>query len=63
MKIDAVADRCQSILAALSETIVGKATVLEQILAGVLADGHILIEDYPGWPRRSSPASSRKPSI
>ena len=48
MKIDAVADRCQSILAALGETIVGKATVLEQILAGVLANGHILIEDYPG---------------
>ena len=48
MKIDAVADRCQSILAALGETIVGKATVLEQILAGILANGHILIEDYPG---------------
>jgi MoxR-like ATPase len=27
---------------------VGKAAVLEQILAGVLANGHILIEDYPG---------------
>ena len=26
----------------------GKAPVLEQILAGVLANGHILIEDYPG---------------
>jgi MoxR-like ATPase len=48
MKIDAVADRCQDILAALSQVIVGKADVLEQILAGVLANGHILIEDYPG---------------
>ena len=48
MKIDAVADRCQNILAALGQTIVGKAHVLEQILAGVLANGHILIEDYPG---------------
>ena len=48
MKIDAVADRCQEILAALSQVIVGKAEVLEQILAGVLANGHILIEDYPG---------------
>jgi MoxR-like ATPase len=28
--------------------IVGKAEVLEQILAGVLANGHILIEDVPG---------------
>jgi MoxR-like ATPase len=48
VKIDAVADRCQEILAALSQVIVGKNDVLEQILAGVLASGHILIEDYPG---------------
>jgi MoxR-like ATPase len=48
MKIDGVADRCQEILAALGQVIVGKREVLEQILAGVLADGHILIEDYPG---------------
>ena len=48
MKIDAVADRCQEILAALSQVIVGKTGVLEQLLAGVLANGHILIEDYPG---------------
>jgi len=48
MKVDAVADRCQDILAALSQVIVGKTDVLQQIMAGVLANGHILIEDYPG---------------
>ncbi len=48
MKIEPVADRCQEILAALAQVIVGKADVLEQILAGLLANGHILIEDYPG---------------
>jgi len=48
MKIDAVADRCQEILDALGRVVVGKREVLEQILAGVLANGHILIEDYPG---------------
>ncbi len=48
MKIDAVADRGQEILAALAQVIVGKGEVLEQLLAGVLANGHILIEDYPG---------------
>jgi MoxR-like ATPase len=48
MKIEGVADRCQQIVAALGQVIVGKAEVLEQILAGVLANGHILIEDYPG---------------
>jgi MoxR-like ATPase len=48
MKIDGVADRCQAILAALAQVIVGKTEVLEHILAGVLANGHILIEDNPG---------------
>jgi MoxR-like ATPase len=48
MKLDAVADRAEQILAALSQVIVGKGDVLRQILAGVLANGHILIEDYPG---------------
>ena len=48
MKLDAVADRCQAIPAALGQVIVGKADVLEQLLAGILANGHILIEDYPG---------------
>jgi MoxR-like ATPase len=48
VKIDRVADRSQDILAALGQIIVGKGEVLEQILAGVLANGHILIEDFPG---------------
>jgi MoxR-like ATPase len=48
VKIEAVADRCHTILAALAQVIVGKADVLEQIMAGVLANGHILIEDNPG---------------
>ncbi len=48
MKIEAVADRCQEILASLAQVIVGKAEVLEQLLAGLLANGHILIEDVPG---------------
>ena len=48
MKLEAVADRCQEVLAALGQVIVGKAHVLQQIMAGILANGHILIEDYPG---------------
>jgi len=48
VKIEHVADRSEQILAALAQVVVGKAAVLEQILAGVLANGHILIEDYPG---------------
>jgi MoxR-like ATPase len=48
VKLDAVADRCQEVLAALGQVIVGKTDVLQQVLAGLLANGHILIEDYPG---------------
>jgi MoxR-like ATPase len=48
MNLATVADRGQVILAGLAEIIVGKAEVLERILAGLLANGHILIEDYPG---------------
>src|SRR5205823_8977073 len=43
LKIDTVADRCEAILAALAQVVVGKTGVLEQILAGVLANGHVLI--------------------
>ena len=48
MNITAVADRGQDILAVLGHVIVGKTNVLEQVLTGMLANGHILIEDYPG---------------
>jgi len=48
VKLDAVADRCQEILGTLAQVIVGKAEVLQQIVAGILASGHVLIEDYPG---------------
>jgi MoxR-like ATPase len=48
MTIARVTERSGQILAALARVIVGKADVLERILAGILANGHILIEDYPG---------------
>ncbi len=48
MKLDMVADRSRDILAALSQVIVGKEEALDRILAGILSNGHVLIEDYPG---------------
>jgi MoxR-like ATPase len=48
MKIDAVTERSHEILGALARVIVGKTDVLSRILAGILANGHVLIEDYPG---------------
>jgi MoxR-like ATPase len=39
---------CQDIIAEVERAIVGKRTVLEIILASILAGGHVLLEDYPG---------------
>ncbi len=39
---------CQAVIAEVEKAIVGKRTVLEIIMASVLAGGHVLLEDYPG---------------
>ena len=48
MTVGRVTERSAEIVGVLARVIVGKADVLERILAGILANGHILIEDYPG---------------
>jgi MoxR-like ATPase len=48
MTIETLVIRGREILAALSGVVVGKEEVLDRVLAGILANGHILIEDYPG---------------
>jgi MoxR-like ATPase len=48
VKITAVAERVREVVQTLGRIVVGKDEVLERILAGVLANGHVLIEDYPG---------------
>ena len=48
MKATEIRDRCQKAIDAISQIVVGKDRVLRQITAGILANGHILIEDYPG---------------
>src|SRR5438477_1697144 len=48
MKIIEIEACCREILSAISRIVVGKDDVLRQLLAGILANGHILIEDYPG---------------
>jgi MoxR-like ATPase len=46
--IEQVASKAEQILAELERAIVGKRDALELVLLGVLADGHVLIEDFPG---------------
>ena len=48
MKVAAVAERVREVVAALGRIVVGKDDVLERILAGILANGHVLVEDNPG---------------
>src|SRR5207237_10777710 len=48
VKIAAVVEREREVVLALGRIVVGKDEVLERILAGLLANGHVLIEDYPG---------------
>ena len=39
---------CERVLAQVERAIVGKREALELVLLGILGDGHILIEDFPG---------------
>jgi MoxR-like ATPase len=48
MKVAAVAERIREVVSTLGRIVVGKDDVLERVLAGILANGHVLIEDYPG---------------
>jgi len=41
-------DLCHRIVENISRVIVGKQPVIELLLAGLLADGHVLLEDMPG---------------
>jgi MoxR-like ATPase len=43
-----VAERAGAVLDELARAVVGKRDALQLVLLGVLADGHVLIEDYPG---------------
>jgi len=48
MKLDELGLTCAKVLDEVEKAIVGKREVLELLLLGLLADGHILIEDFPG---------------
>jgi MoxR-like ATPase len=48
MNLQEVRDRGGAVLDEVERAIVGKRDALELILAAVLCDGHVLLEDYPG---------------
>ena len=48
LSIASTAAACDRILAELETVVVGKRPELELVLSGLLAGGHILLEDLPG---------------
>ena len=48
LTIDEVATLADRIVTEVERAIIGKREVLELVLLGFLADGHVLLEDYPG---------------
>lgn len=48
MDVTGVKVRGEAILAGVARAVVGKEDVLRQVLVGILANGHILLEDCPG---------------
>ncbi|HSV42717.1 MAG TPA: MoxR family ATPase [Methanomassiliicoccales archaeon] len=48
MRLDEVREECGAIMAEVGKAIVGKRDVMERVMLCVLADGHLLFEDYPG---------------
>ncbi|HTY46618.1 MAG TPA: MoxR family ATPase [Methanomassiliicoccales archaeon] len=48
MRTDEVKGTCESIIGEVGKVIVGKRAVMERCVMCLLADGHLLFEDYPG---------------
>ena len=46
--LDGVAARSEQVLDEVGRAVVGKRETLELVMLALLADGHVLIEDYPG---------------
>ncbi|OPY31910.1 MAG: ATPase family associated with various cellular activities (AAA) [Methanomassiliicoccales archaeon PtaU1.Bin124] len=48
MRLDDVRGTCNRIMEEVGGVIIGKQDVLEKVMLCILADGHLLFEDYPG---------------
>src|SRR6187431_410822 len=48
LSVNEAADLAGQVIAEVEKAVVGKRTALMQVLAAILAKGHVLLEDYPG---------------
>ena len=48
MTISQTSATCKKMIEEVSKVVVGKKNMLKYVILGILTDGHILFEDYPG---------------
>ncbi len=48
MKVEDAGEKCRQVVDQVKKVIVGKEPVLEKVMLAILANSHILFEDYPG---------------
>jgi MoxR-like ATPase len=48
LKVEEAGEKCQQVVDQVKKVIVGKEPVLEKVMLAILANSHILFEDYPG---------------
>ncbi|MCR4404450.1 MAG: MoxR family ATPase [Candidatus Acetothermia bacterium] len=48
MELKELSEHCSRIIAEVERAVIGKRSMLELVLMGILSGGHILFEDYPG---------------
>ena len=58
--ITAASGLAADVLQRVSSVVIGKSESLRLVLAGILAGGHVLLEDYPGLGKTLAARSSRR---
>lgn len=48
MNIKEVASICENVITEVEKAIIGKRELLQYVMTAILADGHVLLEDFPG---------------
>lgn len=48
MKVEEAGEKCRQVVDQVKKVIVGKEPILEKVMLAILANSHILFEDYPG---------------
>ena len=61
MDLDRVSELSHAVLNEVERAVVGKREPLRLVLSGILAGGHVLMEDFPGLGKTLAARSSPRP--